>query len=104
MKVKCSNYDYKRLKWAEYDVSTDLKVYPCCAYHGYYAMNPWDKDNFADFPADWNDLTKHSMKTIQLRMHSVLNRKNFKRGTCPEMCKKVCGVDNKERTTPLRNE
>jgi len=103
-KVKCAAYDYKRMKWAEYDISTDFKLYPCCAYHGYYELNPWDKDNFANFPKDWNDLKKHSMKEIQTRMHSILNRKNFNKGTCPEICKKTCGVDVKKRTMSLRND
>lgn len=104
MKVKCASYSYERNEWAEYDIASSLKVYPCCGYHGYYELNPWDVDNFAHLPSDWNDLKVHSMETIKETMHSVLNTDNFNSGNCPARCKLICGIEQEERHTPVRTK
>lgn len=104
MKVKCASYSYERDEWAEYDIAASLKVYPCCGYHGYYEINPWDEDNFAHLPNNWNDLKVHSMEDIQKTMHSILNVDNFESGNCPARCKRICGMEQEERLTPVRNK
>jgi hypothetical protein len=103
MKVKCASYDYQNNQWAEFDISATMKLYPCCAYHGYYAVNEWHDDNFKNLPPDWNDLTKHDFNTITKKMFAILNVDNFNSGNCPQKCKEVCGVGIQERCTPTRN-
>jgi hypothetical protein len=102
MKVKCASYNYNKNEWNEMDISATLKLYPCCAYHGYYELNDWDDERFKALPLDWNDLTKHNIETIKKTMFDILNVENFNSGKCPNKCKEICGVDVKERHTPNR--
>jgi len=102
MKVKCASYNYYKNEWNELDISATLKLYPCCAYHGYYELNDWDDERFKKLPLDWNDLRVHDIETIKKTMFDILNVENFESGQCPEKCKETCGVDVKERHTALR--
>jgi len=102
-KVRCAAYDYNLKKWDELDVSAHLKVYPCCAYQGYYELNEWDDKRFKKLPVHWNDLTQHSMEEIKATMETILNVKNFESGKAPNRCKLICGIGNDERHTPGRD-
>ena len=103
MKVRCSSYDYKKNKWVEFDVSVNLKVYPCCAYHGYYELNPWDDKRFKNLPEDWNDLKIHDFETIKRTMLTILNLDNFNNGKAPKKCQSICGIGIAEKTMPGRD-
>lgn len=103
MQVKCAAYSYKEEKWQELDVSSTLRVYPCCAYQGYYELNPWDDEKFKSLPIDWNDLKKNTIENIKETMFTILNAENFDSGNCPQRCKNICGVTIKEKSLPPRD-
>jgi hypothetical protein len=104
MKVRCSAFNYDTNEWAELDVSVDLKLYPCCAYQGYYELNKWDDPRFLILPQNWNDLRVHDMEEIKKNMFSILNLENFNSGKAPDKCKEFCGVGIEEKHMPNRNK
>ena len=111
-KLKCFNYHAWQTgqhgaekivdnKWHDLDITIDLKVLPCCAYHSKCSEGPTGDPYLDNLPSDWNDLKKHTLEEIL--NHEVfteyLTDKNWQDPeTCPSFCASVCGEYIKEKT------
>jgi hypothetical protein len=90
--VECASLNELK-EFKDLDISTELLVYPCCAYHGHHVRSKTFSDKrLDDLPKNWNSLNHHSMDEILRKWSEVVNFKNWENiETCPPLCYKECG-------------
>ena len=92
--VWCVGWHENR-KWDLIEISSDLKVYPCCTLHAEHQLEKTFFDEKLDAMEDgWNDLKKHSLKDILKIWREYITPEKWKNeNTLPQCCGRLCRAE-----------
>ena len=85
---------HEHKKWAEVEISSDFKVYPCCTLHAEHQLEKTFFDDKLDaMDDDWNNLKKHPLKDIMKIWREYITPDKWKNEkNLPQCCGRLCRI------------
>lgn len=85
---------HQNKEWAEIEISSDFRVYPCCTLHAEHQLEKTFYDDKLDsMDKNWNNLKKNKLEDIMKFWRKYISPEKWKKeDTLPECCSKLCKI------------